>query len=593
MPHSNNQRPPAEILDGAIEAARTAGAMIRAEFHRPGGPRGTVHNAIIDTEIEEVLKTALTSLHPASWLGEETGRHLIKGADTWIIDPHDGTADFMKGLRGSAVSIALIRNGKPVLGVVYAPTAPDEGGDLIAWAEGGSLTRNGRPVESSYNCEHLTIALNADAADYAAANHITLGGARVRALPSPAYRAALCAVGEVNAAMSLVAGLSSWDIAGGHALLIGAGKQIAQRDGQEIDYRFNSFNGFVCGSTEHVSHLVGAKLTTNPKSKRCPAKPVSRSMSAQRLSRAQGTLLGQLAGDALGSFVEFQNAAAIACKYPDGVTTLRDGGTWNLIAGQPTDDSEMALALARSLSEHGCFDPKAVSKAYIEWRHSDPFDIGMTTSNAIAALEANRDVTSDSQANGALMRASPIGIFSNGDPEFAAKIAWRDAALTHPNPVPLSANSAYAAAISVGIAGGGSEEMWSAAFAFAGNGDGADTVRDRLLAARIKRPPEFQHQMGWVLTAFQNAFFELMSGKSLRDAVVDTVAQGGDTDTNAAICGALLGACQGREAVPQQWRNAVLTCRSVKAEGVRHPRPKNYWPDDALELAETLLTVRK
>ena len=94
-----------------------------------------------------------------------------------------------------------------------------------------------------------------------------------------------------------------------------------------------------------------------------------------------------------------------------------------------------------------------------------------------------------------------------------------------------------------------------------------------------------------MLTAFHNAFFWLMSGAALEHAVIATVAAGGDTDTNAAICGALLGALQGRDAVPLQWRNAVLTCRPVPAKDVRHPRPSDYWPDDALELAEALIAL--
>lgn len=68
-----------------------------------------------------------------------------------------------------------------------------------------------------------------------------------------------------------------------------------------------------------------------------------------RLSRAQGCLLGQLAGDALGSLVEFQSPEEIRRSYPEGVRELADGGTWNTIAGQPTDDSEMAMLLARML----------------------------------------------------------------------------------------------------------------------------------------------------------------------------------------------------------------------------------------------------
>ncbi len=580
------------ILPRVITAVETAGAMIRAEFHRPGGPRGTTHKAVVDTEVELFLKNSLMSLHPVSWIGEETDSCEIDSSDIWIVDPHDGTADFMSGLRGSAVSVALLREGQPVLGVVYAPTAPDDRGDMISWAVGGELFRNGRPVEPEPTSGNPVIALNADAADYVLPNHIAFDGARVRALPSPAYRVALAAVGEVDAAMSLVAGLSSWDIAGGHALLVAAGKDIVQVDGRALNYDSNSFNGCIAGSTELVRKLSSAKQSSKGRIDRKPAIPGTRTGSASQLSRAQGAMLGQLAGDALGSFVEFQDAGTIQDRHPEGVVDLRDGGTWNLIAGQPTDDSEMALALARSIHARKRYDREDVSQAYVDWRDSGPFDIGFTTSNAISALEAGTPVPSESQANGALMRACPIGIFAAGCPELASELARHDASLTHPNGVTVAANAAYVAAISVGVAGSSAEEMWAAAYSHAGEDADAEIVRQRLIEARSKQPDEFQQQMGWVLTAFQNAFYQLMASSLLRDAVVATVAEGGDTDTNAAICGALLGSRQGRDAVPLQWRNAILTCRPVEVERVRHPRPKTYWPDDVLELSEALLVAR-
>lgn len=75
------------------------------------------------------------------------------------------------------------------------------------------------------------------------------------------------------------------------------------------------------------------------------------------VSRAQGCLFGQLAGDSLGSLVEFQSAQAIKRHYPSGVRHLADGGSSDTIVGQPTDDSEMALMLARTLIEYGVYDP--------------------------------------------------------------------------------------------------------------------------------------------------------------------------------------------------------------------------------------------
>ncbi|WDI37865.1 ADP-ribosylglycohydrolase family protein [Entomospira culicis] len=64
-----------------------------------------------------------------------------------------------------------------------------------------------------------------------------------------------------------------------------------------------------------------------------------------QLSRAQGCLMGQVAGDSLGSLVEFKNPKMIRQLYPNGVRKLEDGGVWRTLAGQPTDDSELALAL--------------------------------------------------------------------------------------------------------------------------------------------------------------------------------------------------------------------------------------------------------
>ena len=97
---------------------------------------------------------------------------------------------------------------------------------------------------------------------------------------------------------------------------------------------------------------------------------------AEKLERAQGCLLGQLAGDALGSLVECQTPEQIRRKYPNGVRELADGGTWSTIAGQPTDDSEMALLLARMLADQGRYDPGEARKAYLFWLDSGPFDCG-------------------------------------------------------------------------------------------------------------------------------------------------------------------------------------------------------------------------
>src|SRR5690349_12718602 len=104
----------------------------------------------------------------------------------------------------------------------------------------------------------------------------------------------------------------------------------------------------------------------------------SKAISPEVLSRARGCLLGQVAGDSLGALVEFRQPADIAGEYPQGVRELADGGRWELLAGQPTDDSELAQALARTLVECRGFDDEAVARAYVRWLQSEPFSVGGT-----------------------------------------------------------------------------------------------------------------------------------------------------------------------------------------------------------------------
>src|SRR5579862_1184177 len=87
------------------------------------------------------------------------------------------------------------------------------------------------------------------------------------------------------------------------------------------------------------------------------------SVDANILLRAEGCLLGQLAGDSLGGVVEFKSPSEIHRSYPNGVRELADGGTWATIAGQPTDDSEMALMLARLLVKERRYDAEQARKA--------------------------------------------------------------------------------------------------------------------------------------------------------------------------------------------------------------------------------------
>jgi ADP-ribosylglycohydrolase len=285
--------------------------------------------------------------------------------------------------------------------------------------------------------------------------------------------------------------------------------------------------------------------------------------------------------------VEFQSPQEIWRKHPNRVRNLSDGGAWGTLAGQPTDDSEMALMLARMLVRHKRYDSEEARKAYLFWYNSAPFDCGGTVS---CGLSGTPDT--DSQANGALMRISPLGVFgANYDAVQVSGWARQDASLTHPHPVCLQANALFAMAIADAIGTErGAQDLYRQIETWAAEMKVEAALMKTITAASIAAPPDYIRQEGWVLIAFQNALWQLLHAPSLEEGVVDTVMRGGDTDTNAAIAGALLGGVYGREAIPAQWQEKLLSCRPETGNPrVRHPRPECFWPVDALHIAQCLI----
>lgn len=306
------------------------------------------------------------------------------------------------------------------------------------------------------------------------------------------------------------------------------------------------------------------------------------------IERARGCMIGQLAGDALGSLVEFESTESIRRKYPGGLRELADGGTFNTIAGQPTDDSEMALMLARTLVERKTYDAEATLEAYKYWFNSHPFDYGGTVAAALGGHKNH-----ESQANGALMRISPLGIFGAGHPlETVAGWAMQDADLTHPHKVCRDANALFAMAIAFAVkTGPDPRSLYQAVSGWASELGVEPSLMETVLSAVSEPPADYVTKRGWVLIAFQNALWQLLHAPNLEEGVVDTVMRGGDTDTNAAICGALLGAVYGLKAIPAQWLDSILKCRPERGNPrVRHPRPECFWPADGLELAKALVS---
>jgi ADP-ribosylglycohydrolase len=314
-------------------------------------------------------------------------------------------------------------------------------------------------------------------------------------------------------------------------------------------------------------------------------------------------LFGQCCGDAFGQQVEFLNAQEIRTKFPNGLHQIDDGGTWNLLAGQITDDSELALLLARTVVDQEKYDREKVAQAYAYWfRETAPFDVGNTIGTALRAVKpehVERNIAAkamsgaasmESQSNGSLMRISPLGLYGyrmNVDDLW--RLACSESALTHPHIVCQQASALYVCAIAHAIESGCSaREVYDYSFDLAQHFN-VETILMSALEEAPSNTREMNQQAGWIINAFQNALYQLLHCSSAGEAIINTTALGGDTDTNAAIAGALCGAVFGRDSIPFSWRQLILSCRPHPVIHPAHPRPLCLWPADLTILTERLL----
>lgn len=298
------------------------------------------------------------------------------------------------------------------------------------------------------------------------------------------------------------------------------------------------------------------------------------------IDRAQGCLLGALIGDAAGATLEFLGRKPTGQDL-DRALAMTGGGVFRVAPGQITDDGELTLALAHALIDgEGAYDLDKVAVRYKAWFESEPFDIGGTTRSALsvrvqdgaslgnAMMLRAQAHNMESKANGALMRATPLGIWSAWQAvEEAVRVARADACLTHPNPSCQWANVAYVLAIRHLLKQSGDISGAIAAARHAlesGRDEGAEEVLGWLDDACAGELPDCHPMAGFVRIAFTHAFHHLHVGSGYEDALRQVLSQGGDTDTNACILGGLIGARWGEAGLPLHMKEAVQRCDTHK-----------------------------
>lgn len=285
---------------------------------------------------------------------------------------------------------------------------------------------------------------------------------------------------------------------------------------------------------------------------------------------------GLMCGDAVGAPVEFHTPQDVAARHPGGVKGIVEcwGGFTCWAPGQITDDSEMAVCLLQSLVDEGRYDAAAARRNYVEWVESEPADCGCTIGRALASGVFNPA----SEANGALMRIAPLAMFAAVHPELDWRAAARvDAALTHLHPKCADANTAFVGALLDALRGMPRQDVYARAME-------AAKINPALHACLVQAAdsmPGVYPNVGWVEIAFAMAFHQLLHARDYASGILSVVNKVGDADTNAAISGALLGACFGLGSIPPAWRKTVLSCRPQS-------RPAKYHATHAAELLERL-----
>lgn len=260
--------------------------------------------------------------------------------------------------------------------------------------------------------------------------------------------------------------------------------------------------------------------------------------------RARAAFIGMAIGDALGATVEFMTASEISAKY--GVFKEITGRGWlRLKPGQVTDDTEMALCIARSIITNQGWHLEAIARNFSAWLKSRPVDCGDTCRKGIRSFMLNGILESPPNewdaGNGAAMRMLPVAIFSMPDELLLKKYAIEQAHITHNNPVSDAACICLGELLHLTLCGA------------------KKTRLRRLVNGLTTRFPTFTFApyrglaSGYVVDTMQTVFHWFFKGNSFEECLVGTVNQGGDADTTGAICGMLAGAYYGRESIPKRW----------------------------------------
>ena len=320
------------------------------------------------------------------------------------------------------------------------------------------------------------------------------------------------------------------------------------------------------------------------------------------LDRAAGALYGLAVGDALGMPTQLMTRAQVVARFGDRLEWFQPADAEHpvaagLAAGTITDDTEQAVLLAELwIDGRGRLDPAEWARALQAWeddmvRRGSADLLGPSTRRALRAVQAGvspQEAGATGDTNGAAMRVAPVGVAmpveDHGDLDALVAAVVEVSRVTHGTDVALAGACSVAAAVSAGVSGAGVTDacdLATTACARAGalgRPTGAPPLESLIRRARelvLAGPPEgaaevVDEQVGTGLATVESvpaAFAVLAVHAHDPWAACRTAASlGGDSDTIAAIVGAVAGACHGASSLPAAARELVTSVNGLRLE---------------------------
>jgi ADP-ribosyl-[dinitrogen reductase] hydrolase len=292
--------------------------------------------------------------------------------------------------------------------------------------------------------------------------------------------------------------------------------------------------------------------------------------------RFRGCLLGLAAGDAVGTTVEFRSRGSFT-----PLSDMVGGGPFQLKPGEWTDDTSMALCLAKSLVEQNGFNADDQMKRYCKWyqegylsSNGRCFDIGNTVRKALVQYQRTGDPFSGSAeafsaGNGSIMRLAPVVMFFYPDRAQTLHYAEESSRTTHAAHECLDACRLLAEILYLALAGKEKEEVLSGV---SSDGIVSSAIQEIALEGYRGKASEEIHGTGYVVASLEAALWSFWVTDSFRDAILTAANLGDDADTTAAVCGQVAGAYYGESGIPQAWLERLVMAEAIRgiADELRH-----------------------